>query len=285
MNNHHHHVPAADPDSPDAMIELLDLDADVLHSYISGAVAWVRGLAADLPQHRILDLGSGTGSATLVLAQQFGDADVLAVDRSADLLARISAKAVDLGLAGRVSTLQADLDGPWPAIDPVDVVWASLSLHHLADPDRVLRDVFAATRPGGLFAVAEMGSQPRFLPDDIGIGRPGLEARCHAAVAELHARELPNLGADWGQRLAQAGFAVVAERTFDVDPGQPLPAATGRYAQAYLRRICGHLDGVIAADDLATLGTLIDGDGPDSVLRRPDLGVYGTRTIWAARRP
>jgi hypothetical protein len=164
-------------------------------------------------------------------------------------------------------------------------VWASLSLHHLAGPDRVLGDVFAAIRPGGLFAVAETGSQPRFLPDDIGIGRPGLEARCHAAVAELHARELPYLGADWGERLAHAGFTVVAERTFAIDPEPPLPAATGRYAQVYLRRIRDQLDGMIAAEDLDTLGVLIDPDGPGSVLQRPDLGVHGTRTIWVARRP
>ena len=284
MSDHHHHGQAGDLDSPEAMIELLDLDAEVLHSYLCGAAAWIHGLAKDLPHHRILDLGSGTGSATLVLAQEFGDAEVLAVDQSAELLARIRAKALDLGLAGRVSTLQADLDGPWPAVDAVDLGWASLSLHHLADPDRVLADVFAATRPGGLFAVAEIGSPMRFLPDDIGMGRPGLEERCHAALDEMHTRELPHLGADWGERLARAGFKPVAERTFPIDPGQPLPAATPRYAQVYLRRTRGRLDGVIAAEDLATLDTLIGG-GPASVLHRPDLGVHGTRVIWVGQRP
>jgi SAM-dependent methyltransferase len=284
MSNHHHHGPAGDLDSPDAMIELLDLDAEVLHSYLCGAVAWVHRLAADLPPRRILDLGSGTGSATLVLAQEFGGAEVLAVDQSAELLGRIRAKALDLGLDGRISTLQADLDGPWPAVDAVDLVWASLSLHHLADPDRVLGDVFAATRPGGLFAIAEIGSPMRFLPDDIGMGRPGLEERCHAALEEMHTRELPHLGADWGERLARAGFKPVAERAFPIDPGQPLPAATRRYAQVYLRRTRGRLDGLVAAEDLATLDTLI-GDGPGSVLHRPDLGVHGTRIIWAGQRP
>ena len=283
MSNHHH-GPAGDLDSAEAMIELLDLDAEVLHSYLRGAITWVHRLAADLPRPRILDLGSGTGSATLVLAQEFGDAEVLAVDQSAEMLGRIRAKALDLGLAGRIGTLQADLDGPWPAIDAADVVWASLSLHHLADPDRVLGDVFAATRPGGLFAIAEIGSPIRFLPDDIGTGRPGLEERCHAALDEMHTRELPHLGADWGERLARAGFKLVAERTFAIDPGQPLPAATQRYAQVYLRRTRGRLDGMIAAEDLATLDTLI-GDGPGSVLHRPDLGVHGTRVIWAGQRP
>jgi hypothetical protein len=52
----------------------------------------------------------------------------------------------------------------------------------------------------------------------------------------------------------------------------------------YLRRTRGRLDGVIAAEDLATLDTLIGG-GPASVLHRPDLGVRGTRVIWVGQRP
>jgi SAM-dependent methyltransferase len=277
-----HHQPTAESHSADHLTELLELDAEVFRSYLSGAIAWVRSLAADLPRYRILDLGSGTGSAAIVLAQQFGDADVLAVDTSAELLARVRSKAIDLGLAGRITTVQADLDGPWPAAGAVDVVWASMSLHHLADPDRVLADVFAATRPGGLFAVAEMSSLPRFLPDDVG---PGLEARCHAALADLNARLLPHLGADWGQHLAQAGFAVAAKRTFTIDLDPPLPAAAGRYAQLFLQRFRAQLDGVITAQDQATLGILADSDGPDSLLHRRDLTVRGARTIWIGKRP
>jgi hypothetical protein len=45
------------------------------------------------------------------------------------------------------------------------------------------------------------------------------------------------------------------------------------------------IDGRISAADLATLDTLIDDHGPDSVLRRDDLVVRAARTGWAARRP
>jgi hypothetical protein len=155
----------------------------------------------------------------------------------------------------------------------------------MADPDRVLAEVFAATRPGGLLTVAEMNSFPRFLPDDPGPGHPGLEARCHAALAETMADELPHLGSDWGARLREAGFTIEAERTFAIDLTGPLPASAGRYAQATLRRIRSHLDGRIGSGDLAALDTLIDSDGPGSVLRRDDLTVRTTRTVWVARRP
>jgi SAM-dependent methyltransferase len=288
MGNHHHHhdqhQPAGETDEA-AMAELLDLDAEVLHSYLSEVTAWIHELAADLPSRRILDLGSGTGTGTFALLSRFAEADVIALDISEQLLHHLRDKARVLGVADRVHTVQADLDAAWPAIDPVDLVWASSSLHHMADPDRVLTEVFAALRPAGLLAVVEMDSFPRFLPDDLGLGRPGLEARCHAALAEGRAAELPHLGSDWGARLSQAGFTIEAERPFAIDLTPPLPASTGRYAQASLRRSRSSLDGRMSAGDLAALDTLLDSDGPDGVLQRDDLTVRTARTVWVARRP
>ena len=285
MENHHHQHHSATETDPAAMAELLDLDAEVLHSYLSEVIDWVHGLAAGLPRRRVLDLGSGTGTGALALAQRFEGAEVIAVDRSAPLLDRLTGKARDLGVADRVRTIQADLDVGWPATGAVDLAWASASLHHMADPDLVLAWMFAAMHPGGLLAVAEMDSFPRFLPDDLALGRPGLEERCHAAVAEGLAGELPHLGSDWGPRLSEAGFAVEAERRFAIDLTPPLPASAGRYAQASLRRLRSGLDGRMSPDDLAALDTLIDSDGPDGVLRRGDLTVRAARTVWVARRP
>ena len=283
-NPHHQHDPAAEPDWA-AMAELLDLDADVLHSYLSEVTAWVYERAAELPRRRILDLGSGTGTGALALVQCFAEADVIALDKSAQLLARCQAKARELGVEDRIRTVQADLDAAWPVIDPVDLVWASSSLHHMADPDRVLTEAFTAIHPGGLLAVAEMDSFPRFLPDAVGLGRPGLEARCHSALAAGMADQVPHLGSDWGSRLRQTGFALEAERTFVIDLEPPLPVSTGRYAQLSLQRTRSSLEGRTSADDLAALDTLIDSDGPASVLRRDDLAVRAKRTVWMARRP
>ncbi len=267
-----------------AMAELLDLDAEVLHSYLSEVTAWVRDLGAGGTHQRILDLGSGTGAGALALAQRFEGAKVIAVDKAAYLLARLGEKARDLGVAGRVRTVEADLDAAWPVLGPVNLAWASSSLHHMADPDRVLGEIFAAIRPGGLLAVAEIDSFPRFLADaDPGNG--GLEARCHDAMAAIRADEVPHMGSDWGGLLSKTGFTIEAERTFDIVLTRPLPAATGRYAQASLRRTRSGLDGRLSAADLAGLDTLISSDGPDGVLRRDDLTVRAEKTVWAARRP
>lgn len=267
------------------MAELLDLDAEVLHDYLSGVTAWIEVLAADVPPRRILDLGAGTGTGTFALLDRFDGAHAVALDLSAQLLHHLRARAHALGLADRVRTVQADLDAAWPEIDTVDLVWASASLHHMADPDRVLTEVFAALRLGGLLVVVELDSFPRFLHDDLDIGRPGLEARGHAALAEWRAADLPELGSDWGSRLSQAGFTIQAERSFAIELSPPLPAATGRYAQASLRRMRANLDGRMSTDDLETLDTLLDSDGPAGLLQRDDLTVRAARTVWVARRP
>jgi len=42
--DHHHHA-GADAGSADALAELVELDAEVLHGYLSGAIAWVASQA------------------------------------------------------------------------------------------------------------------------------------------------------------------------------------------------------------------------------------------------
>ncbi|MEW1689212.1 class I SAM-dependent methyltransferase [Streptomyces sp. NPDC091265] len=259
-----------------AMAELLELDAEVLRSHLSELTDWLGELADREPAH-IVDLGSGTGTGAIALARRFPQAAVIAVDVSPQMLHRLSEKVLALGLADRVRGVRADLDDGWPVPDTSDLVWAAASLHHMADPDRVLADAFDALRPGGLLAVTEMDFFPRFLPDDIGVGRPGLEARLHAALNRRPA-------AVWTTHLARAGFAPEAERAFVIDLPAPLPAAAARYAQVCLRKLRSHLDGQLSADDLAALDTVVEGEGPDSVLRREDLTVRTTRTAWVVRR-
>jgi ubiquinone/menaquinone biosynthesis C-methylase UbiE len=285
MDHHHDHGHQPSDDEWAAMAELLDLDGEVLRSYLVDVTSWLQRLTEDEPPRRILDIGAGTGTGTLALAERFAGATLIAVDKSEQMLTRLQHKAQHLGLADRVQTVPADLDTAWPTIAPVDLAWASLSLHHLTSPDRVLDEILATIRPGGLLAVAEMEAPPTFLPDGLGIGRPGLESRCHDALAKEHAETLPHLGADWAPHLEQAGFKEVAKRVFAINLEPPHPPATGRFAWLYLQRIRPALADRLGADDLATLDTLLDSDAPDSVLHRSDLVVRGRRTVWIGRRP
>ena len=267
------------------MTELLDLDAEVLHAYLSEVMDLIRERAGDPPPHRILDLGSGTGTGTLALLRRFEGAEVTAVDMSPHGLQHLLEKARALGVADRIHTVEADLDAGFPDVGTVDLVWASASMHHMADPGRVLGEVFAALRPGGLLAVAELSSFPRFLPDDIGVGRPGLEARIHDLLAQARAEALPHMGSDWGPLLGKAGFTVEPERTFAIDLTAPLPAGAGRYAQVSLGRMRSRLADGLSAEDLSTLDKILTGDGPDSLVRRDDLVVRTERSVWVAARP
>jgi ubiquinone/menaquinone biosynthesis C-methylase UbiE len=291
MRAHHdadaatHEHPAHDGTADAGLAELLDLDGDVLRSYWTDALTWVRHAATGSGRARILDLGAGTGTGTIALAQRFGGAEVIAVDVSEEMLSRIRVKALDEGLAHRIRTVQADLNVAWPAIDPVDITWASMSLHHMANPDRVLGDVFATTRPRGLVAVAEIAEPLRFLPHDVGFGRPGFEDRCLDALGKEHAQSVPQLGSEWAPRLEAAGFTVLSERTFAIELNAPHPTGTARYAQLWFRRLNSALAHLLAHEDLQTLATLIDGDGPESLQQRGDLQVRGSRTVTLARRP
>ena len=145
--------------SEDASVaDILDLDAEVLGAYLDELTAWTAGHVAPAPAPRtIVDIGAGTGTGTLALARRFAAAELIAIDRSPTMLERLRAAAASRGIAGRLRTVQADLDAAWPQeAGAADLAWASSSLHHLADPDRVLADVHAALNPGGLLVVVEM---------------------------------------------------------------------------------------------------------------------------------
>ncbi len=258
---------------------MLDLDAELLGSYLNEVTEWVGQHAPDVPR-TVVDVGAGTGTGSLALARHFSAAEVVAIDRSALMLERLRAAARGQGLADRLRVVQADLDVAWPGVGAVDVAWVASSLLEVADPDRVLRDVYAALNPGSLLVAIEMDDLPRFLPDDIGMGRPGLESRCHEALAQADWNSHPN----WRPHLERAGFEIAEQRSFTIEANSATPG-TGRYAHAYLHRISSALDGQLASDDLDTLDRLLADDHSDALLRRSDLTVRSSRTAWAARRP
>jgi SAM-dependent methyltransferase len=60
-------------------------------------------------------------------------------------------------LAGSLITADA------AAETPVDLVWASSSLHHVCHPTRILSGVHRALAPDGVLVVVELATLPRFL--------------------------------------------------------------------------------------------------------------------------
>jgi SAM-dependent methyltransferase len=276
----HGHGHGHTDDGQAAMAEILDLDAEVLAEHTASIISW---LPVDDGPRRIVDLGCGTGVGTFALLARFPDAHVTAVDSSVDHLRRLQQKACEAGVAEHVDTVQADLDAAWPSLGRPDLVWASASLHHMADPDGLLRRIHDTLAPGGLLVVVEPDGFPRFLPDHAPADRPGVEGRCHE-IGDRRARErLPHRGADFGPKLVAAGFDVVGERTVTATVEHSRSESVGRYALTGLGRIRDAVADALPAEDLAALDRLLDPDSPHSLLRRDDLAVRTTRTVWAAR--
>lgn len=254
-----------------ALPDLLDLDAEVLRAYIDELTGWIDQQRGDRPVRHVLDLGSGTGAGTFALLRRFPSATVTAVDADPAMLSRLEARARELGLADRVRPLHADLDAGWPSGLEADLVWASASLHHLAEPVRVLESVRAALTPGGVLAVMELDAFPRFLPESDPAGQ-SLEARIHDLQAQARAEHLPHMGADWQQLLTKAGFTV-AQRVLDISIEAPLPPVGTRYAVAVFERVREQMRDRLTPADLASIDELLA-----SVPHRDDLVVRTTRT-------
>lgn len=275
MTAHHAHHPEAHRHES-AHADLLDLDAEVV-GHLDDLTAWVAQHAEVVPR-TVVDVGAGTGTGTLALARRFEDARLVAIDSSPEMVEHLRAAVLREGLGDRVRAVQADVDAGWPAVGTVDLAWAASSLHHLEHPDRVLRDLRAAIDPAGLLVVVEMDGMPRFLPHDLGVGRPGLEDRVRTAMAQDHWNAHP----DWAGHLERAGFTVLEERTWTW-VRQPASPAAHRYAHGVLSRVRTGLADRLGAEDLDTLDRLLADDAPESLLHRRDLVVRAGRTTWAAR--
>ena len=272
-SNHQTHQHSDDA----AMAEMLDRDAQALKGHLQEILDWIKTLAGT--PERILDVGAGTGTGTFALAHTFPEAKVTALDISEYMLDRLAASATHHGLAGRVTTRQADLDESWPALGELDLIWAASSMHHMSDASRTFSDIYQSLAPDGLLVVVEMDSLPRYLPDDLGWGVPGLEQRCHDVVAAWGWNAHP----DWRPALEQAGFTVAEQQTFSYEQSENQQLIADA-ARSFLSRTRESLNDHLSAEDLSTVDQLLDERAPHSLSKRTDLLMRGSRTVWVARR-
>ena len=130
--------------------------------------------------HRVLDLGCGTGTLTLLAKQTHPDAEMVGIDPDPEVLSRARSKAAQAGVA---ITWDEGLATRLPYPDrSFDRVLSSLVLHHLKRPARqaAFDEVWRVLRPGGEFHIVDFGP-PRTLPMRIiaAILRPLEEAGDH----------------------------------------------------------------------------------------------------------
>lgn len=286
----HAHTHGTDDLDWDVMGPRLEQEAELSSTQYEAAARWIAGLPEAPDVRRILDIGSGPGVVSCLLAEVFPEAEVVAVDSTPALLERTRARAARHGVGERVRTVDAELPADLGKLGEADLIWAGNSLHHIGDQRGLLADFAGLLRPGGAVALLEGGLAARQLPRDIGIGRPGLEARLEAINADRfddmraglpHAtREVE----DWSALFAAVGLEPQGTRSFLLDLPAPLTgiARDHTVAEFALRREA--FADRLTAEDAAVLDRLLDSDDPAGLRLRPDLFLLSARTVHLARK-
>ncbi|WP_164905092.1 class I SAM-dependent methyltransferase [Streptomyces cyaneus] len=166
--------------------------------------AWAARLRSWLPERPsdLLDLGCGTGSLSLLAAEQ--GHHVTGVDRSAPMVDLARAK-----LAGRdAAFLVGDAAAPPVGEERFDVVLVRHVLWALPDPGRVLRHWRGLLRPGGRFVLVE-GVWGTTAPT-VGVPADRLTALLAPLVGDVRVEPLSADARLWGKDVDDERYAVVA---------------------------------------------------------------------------
>ncbi|WP_097255543.1 class I SAM-dependent methyltransferase [Streptomyces sp. Ag109_G2-15] len=165
--------------------------------------AWAALLRSWLPEHPadVLDLGCGTGSLSLLAAEQ--GHRVTGVDSSPAMVERARAK-----LAGRDAVvLHGDAAAPPVGEQRYDVVLVRHVLWALPDPARVLRHWRTLLRPGGRFVLVE-GVWGTLTP--VGIPADRLTVLLEPVAGSVRVQRLSDEPVLWGKAVDDERYVVVA---------------------------------------------------------------------------
>jgi len=121
---------------------------------------------------RVLELGAGTGRDTQHLLDLLPHGHVIAVDASEAMLQRLRDRLAGCP-AERLTALRADIRGPLPDLEPVDVVVSVATLHWVPDHPSVFAHVAGVMCPGGRL-LAEWGGAGNLASIDAALADLGL---------------------------------------------------------------------------------------------------------------
>ena len=137
--------------------ELANVPEGAVESFAGVANPWALGrLERGM---RVLDLGSGAGTDSLVAAQMVGPTGtVTGVDMTPEMLAKARAAAAEMG-AANVEFVEAEAEQlPFPD-ESFDVVVSNGVIDLIPDKDAVFSELFRVLAPGGHMQIADVTIQ------------------------------------------------------------------------------------------------------------------------------
>jgi trans-aconitate methyltransferase len=230
MPEHHDHHHGGDHhvafDTPE-QVERLEREGEVLAPLLADAISQVVTVAGDVG--RVLDLGCGPGVGTGLLVDAFPGATVVAVDGSAAMVERATART-------GVEAIVVSLPDGLADLQPADVIWGSMVVHHIGDEADLLRRLRALLPTGGHLALLEHADAMQVVADPE--RRAEIDAHWKEWFAGMRA-ELPNStpSAGYPEMLAAAGFETIVDEIVHLRLDPPLDDAARRFARTHLDRI------------------------------------------------
>jgi arsenite methyltransferase len=137
--------------------ELANVPQTAVESFAGVANPWTMGRLA--PGERVLDLGSGAGTDSLVAAQMVGpDGQVTGIDMTAAMLAKARTAATEMRVAN-VEFIEAEAEQLPFTDESFDVVISNGVIDLIPDKDAVFAEIFRVLAPGGRIQIADVTIQ------------------------------------------------------------------------------------------------------------------------------
>jgi arsenite methyltransferase len=137
--------------------ELANVPETAVESFAGVANPWTMGRLS--PGERVLDLGSGAGTDSLIAAQMVGEQGrVIGIDMTAQMLDKARAAASEAG-AGNVEFVEAEAELLPFADASFDVVISNGVIDLIPDKDAVYAELHRVLVPGGRLQIADVTIQ------------------------------------------------------------------------------------------------------------------------------